>query len=42
MIQQIQRVYNEPGQEIGRIREIVQRWQPVKGEEIPVRGGKPT
>ncbi len=40
VIQQIQHVYVEPDQAVSRIREIVQQWKPVKGEEIAISGEK--
>ena len=40
IIERIGHVYAEPDQEVSRIREIVQQWRPVKGEEIAIRGGK--
>ncbi len=38
MIEKIKNAYLHPGQELARIREIVGRGQPVKGEEISMRG----
>ena len=32
--------YLDPGKEISRVREIVERGQPVKGEEVAMRGGR--
>lgn len=40
IIQQIQHVYAEPAQAVNRIREILDEMQPVKDEEISIRGGK--
>jgi PAS domain S-box-containing protein len=39
-IREIQGVYAEPAEAVIRINEIVRNKQPVKGQEIPIRGGK--
>ena len=40
MIEKIKNAYLHPDEEVTRIREIVGRGQPVKGEEIAMRGGR--
>jgi PAS domain S-box-containing protein len=40
IIQQIQHVYADPAQAVDRIREIIQLEQPVREEEIAIRGGR--
>jgi PAS domain S-box-containing protein len=40
MIQKIKDVYQHPDEAISRIREIVDHWQPVLGEEVSMQGGK--
>jgi PAS domain S-box-containing protein len=40
VIGQIQHVYEDPTRAVNRIREIVRDQQPVKSEEIAIRGGK--
>ena len=39
MIEKIKRAYLHPEEAISRIREILDRGQPVKGEEIPMQNG---
>ncbi len=40
MIEKIKGVYQHPDREIARIREIVSRGQPVRGEEVALRNGR--
>lgn len=40
MIKKIKSAYQYPDEELKRIQEIVNHWQPVIGEEIHMRGGK--
>ena len=40
MIEKIKGVYQHPDREIARIREIVGRGQPVRGEEVALRNGR--
>ena len=40
MIEKIKGVYQHPDREIARIREIVSRGQPVRGEEVAMRNGR--
>ena len=40
MIKKIKSAYQFPDEELNRIQEIVNHWQPVIGEEIHMRGGK--
>lgn len=38
MINKIKNAYQYPEEEVSHIREIVSQWQPIMGEEIPMRG----
>jgi PAS domain S-box-containing protein len=40
MIEKIENAYARPGKEVARIQDIVNRAQPVKGEEVALTGGR--